>query len=126
MTGGAGNDSEQGLAGDDWLTPGAGVESVDGGDGVAWSASVDATALAVIDLAADTAVIGAEMDMFLNIENVTGTNFADLISCYAGANRLQGLAGNDTLRGADGADTLDGGRGMPFCLAAPLWPICAM
>ena len=45
------------------------------------------------------------------IENVIGTNHADMIRGNSLANRLEGRAGNDTLVGWRGNDTLIGGAG---------------
>jgi Ca2+-binding RTX toxin-like protein len=45
------------------------------------------------------------------VENLTGTNFNDLLIGTNGDNVLIGLDGNDTLIGLGGNDTLTGGRG---------------
>ncbi|MDR4307704.1 calcium-binding protein [Chelatococcus sambhunathii] len=44
-------------------------------------------------------------DYILNVENLTGSRYADSLTGDAGANRLYGYAGADTLAGGDGADT---------------------
>ena len=45
------------------------------------------------------------------VENVTGSNFGDILTGDNGVNVLSGGVGNDTLSGLDGADVLDGGAG---------------
>ena len=65
-----------------------------------------------IDLVAGTGLGGdAQGDTLLNIENVTGSAFADILTGDAGVNILLGNDGNDTLVGGGGADSLDGGVG---------------
>jgi Ca2+-binding RTX toxin-like protein len=48
----------------------------------------------------------------LDFENLTGSDFGDVLTASSGANVLSGLAGNDTLNGEAGADTLTGGAGL--------------
>ncbi len=65
----------------------------------------------VVDLASGTgSVIGDFPSGFTlsGIENVQGSNVADLIVGDANANVLQGNEGNDTIRGGAGNDTLSG------------------
>ncbi len=47
----------------------------------------------------------------LNIENTTGSAFADTLTGNTGANTLSGLGGNDLLAGKTGNDILTGGLG---------------
>lgn len=100
-----------GQDGGDWITPGDGPDTVDGGSGTDMASFVDASARAVIDLDAGTAVIGADTDRLISIENVTGTIFADLITGDAASNRLRGLGDYDWLVGSGGNDTFEGGTG---------------
>lgn len=59
-------------------------------------------------------------DTLTNIENVTGSGFADRLTGNSGANRLEGRAGNDRLQGRGGQDTLTGGAGADvFVYSAP-------
>lgn len=53
----------------------------------------------------------AEGDTLVNIENISGSNYADTIIGDANANYLLGGAGNDVLGGGAGNDTLNGGTG---------------
>jgi hypothetical protein len=65
-----------------------------------------------VDLAAGTAADGyGATDTLVNIENVRGGVFDDLISGNALANFLQGNAGNDTVSGGGGDDLVAGGVG---------------
>ncbi|TRV22676.1 MAG: calcium-binding protein [Microcystis flos-aquae Mf_WU_F_19750830_S460] len=51
-------------------------------------------------------------DLFANDSYViTGSEFDDTLTGFAGADTLNGGAGNDTLNGGDGNDTLNGGDG---------------
>ena len=54
---------------------------------------------------------GAGVDTLVNIENLTGSAFADTLTGDANANVLSGGAGDDTLIGGAGDDTLIGGPG---------------
>ncbi len=49
--------------------------------------------------------------LIFNVENVTGTDFDDLLFGDAQNNVLIGLGGDDQIRANGGADTLDGGDG---------------
>ncbi|MEO0978942.1 MAG: calcium-binding protein, partial [Pseudomonadota bacterium] len=56
-----------------------------------------------VDLAAGTAVDGwGNNDTLIGIEDVTGTNFADVIVGDGGRNNFRGLAGNDVIDGGGG------------------------
>ncbi len=50
-------------------------------------------------------------DSFIDIENLTGTQFNDTLVGNAGINALSGGAGNDVLEGLGGADSFFGGEG---------------
>lgn len=66
-----------------------------------------------VDLAAGIGHGGdAEGDTLFSIENVIGSNQADMLSGNGAVNQLSGLAGDDTLSGRDGDDRLLGGNGM--------------
>src|SRR6478735_3463086 len=51
-------------------------------------------------------------DTYINIENLTGSNFDDRLEGLGNNNVLDGGAGNDILVGGAGADTLIGGSGI--------------
>lgn len=69
----------------------------------------------VVDIATDAGPTGlvpiAETDTLTNIENVIGSNDADLLIGDGESNTLQGLDGYDALQGGGGNDTLEGGAG---------------
>ncbi len=110
----------QGLAGNDTLIGGAGADTLDGGVGsntasyANAAASNSSTGLGVnASLRNKTGALGeAAGDIYINIQHLTGSAFADVLEGDGGANFLQGLAGNDTLVGGAGADTLAGGDGV--------------
>lgn len=103
ILGGKGNDVIEGRGGADIL---------DGGDGIDTLDYISSGMGVQIDLALRTARGGdAEGDVFINFENVRGSNFNDTLRGDAGNNVLRGEGGNDTLHGGDGDDILVGGAG---------------
>ena len=112
LLGGAGDDALSGGADDDLLIGGAGADLLDGGAGVDGTTYGDATAGVTVDLADASLNTGdAAGDTYVNLENVIGSSFADVLSGDSAANVLDGAAGNDTLSGREGDDTLLGGAG---------------
>jgi Ca2+-binding RTX toxin-like protein len=105
-----GTDTLNGQAGNDLLSGGAGNDTMDGGDGTDTADYSTAAAGVTVSLAAGTAT-GEGSDTLSNIENVTGSGFADTLTGNSSANVLTGGAGNDTLTGGAGGDTLSGGTG---------------
>ncbi|MFY0691457.1 MAG: hypothetical protein JXR14_05970 [Paracoccaceae bacterium] len=109
LTGTSGDDRIYAMAGDDTLIGTAGTDILDGGEGtdlVDFSATLQPVS---VDLAAGSGAMAAAGDTYIDIEDVTGTAFDDVIAGDAGANGLNGGAGADTLSGAGGNDTLLGG-----------------
>ena len=134
-----GDDIIWGLGGDDVILPGTGNNVIDGGDGndtidytnyvAPWYANLNGVD---VDLAAGTAhkqnhslnpnsdPDANQTDIFVNIENVAGSNYNDHLFGDGGWNKLYGWDGNDELHGRggydhlegmDGNDLLDGGEG---------------
>ncbi|KNG93327.1 calcium-binding protein [Pseudaestuariivita atlantica] len=102
ILGGDGNDSIQG---------GAGADMIDGGAGSDWAMFADGTGV-MVDLGNTVMGSGeAAGDMYVNVENVMGTNRADAIWGDMGANMIVGGTHSDRLYGRAGDDTLDGGIG---------------
>lgn len=103
LLGGNGRDRLQGGDDADRLVGGGGADTAEyseAGEGVAaylWSGR---------GVAGD-----AEGDIFVDIENLTGSAFDDLLAGDDGVHRLSGGDGDDTLIGREGADTLVGGDG---------------
>jgi Ca2+-binding RTX toxin-like protein len=106
------NDTLNGLGGNDQLTGGKGADFLVGGSGID-TVHYDGSATGIaVNLLFNTASIGqAQGDSFREVENVTGSAFADQIFGNGADNVLKGLAGNDTLVGLGGNDTFVGGAG---------------
>ncbi len=112
LSGGAGNDTLLGGEGSDTLIGGAGADRLDGGAGLDFASYADAATGVVADLASPGLNQGdARGDIYIGIEGLIGSAFADALSGDGQDNRLLGGAGNDTLWGRAGDDWLDGGAG---------------
>ncbi len=105
VDGGAGNDTLIGALGNDVLIGGAGVDTAD------YSGSTDAVVVDLRITVAQQVSAGSGIDTLSLVENLTGSNFNDLLIGDTGNNTLIGLLGNDTLTGDTGFDLLDGGAG---------------
>jgi Ca2+-binding RTX toxin-like protein len=89
--------------GGDWLIGGYGIDTA------SYEHSPQGVRVSLLD---DTAFFGhAEGDELDEIENLTGSAYADLLVGDNDANELTGLGGADTLDGGGGADTMIGGTG---------------
>lgn len=112
LVGSAGNDSISGGAGDDSMRGGGGEDTLDGGRGVDLVDYADAPAGLRVDLANAARNSGlATGNVFVAVEGVVGSTFADELLGDAYANFLYGGTGADTLSGAGGNDLLSGGVG---------------
>jgi|GEM_PF-1947633 len=110
-----------GYAGFDWIVPGRGNDTVDGGadrDMVSYSDQPEVAGRRVVDfmldldLGAGTAeIFGGEVDQITNFERATGTIFADVMRGSDGDDELRGLGDYDWFIATDGQDTIDGGNG---------------
>ena len=107
MTGGFGADHVEGGDGIDTLEGGAGDDSIDGGAGIDTASYANANGSVTVSLTVTTAqnTGGDGTDTLTNIENLTGSSFADTLAGNAGDNVLDGGAGADTLIGGTGNDT---------------------
>ena len=74
-----------------------------------------------VDLSKSNASVGGLFsDNLVAIENVTGSNFGDLLTGNAVPNTISGGGGNDSIDirdGIGGNDLADGGVGTDKCLA---------
>ena len=117
LTGDNGNNTLIGGAGADTLTGGLGVDTAD------YSASAGAVN---VNLLNGTGSGGdAQGDVLSGIENVVGSNQADMLTGNNGSNALAGGLGTDRLDGGRSHDTLTGGPGADtfLFLADALTPV---
>ena len=102
----------EGGNGNDQLGGGLGADRLVGGDGEDWILYSGSGAGVTVNLGEGTGKGGsAEGDVIVDVENVQGSDFRDVLIGNNGANRLYGRDGNDDLRGNDGDDFLEGGAG---------------
>ena len=116
----AGDDMIFAIGGDDILNGGTGADMLDGGAGNDTATYIDETSAVNINLRTGTVSGAAAGDSYVDIENITGTDFDDVITGDFGNNiltgglgidTLDGDLGDDVLFGDGGADTLSGGGG---------------
>ncbi len=111
LEGNSGSDQLFGDADNDTLSGGLGNDALNGGEG---TDTYDASGAAGgVDVYLNHGVTrGAEgRDSLLNIENVTGSAYADRLIGDSGNNVLLGGDGDDVIKGKDGDDTFAGGDG---------------
>ena len=112
LYGGAGADTIDGGAGADALFGGAGADTLDGGAGEDWVRFAGAATGVTMSLLAGTGTVGdAAGDTYLNIENVSGSEWGDDLTGSNFNNKIFGEGGNDTISGRSGHDFLLGGAG---------------
>lgn len=121
LYGGAGNDTMEGGGDADILFGGAGADVLDGGPGDDWVRFIEAMAGVTMSLLTGAGTAGdAAGDVYLAIENVsgsgwgddlTGSNYDNKISGEGGGDMIRGQSGHDFLLGGAGDDTIDGGFG---------------
>lgn len=113
LSGDSARNELQGGSGDDVLDGGAGDlgDKLNGGTGIDTVTYVNAAIGVTLSLATGGTSGDATSDEYLDIENVMGSTFADMIDGNAQDNFISGNAGSDTIRGGGGNDILDGGDG---------------
>jgi serralysin len=129
LQGGSGDDRLEGGDGADILIGGPGADRIDGGAGEDWVRYTTAAAGVVMSLATGAGASGEAVgDIFISIENVTGSAFGDSLTGSNLDNKIEGGGGNDTilglsghdfLLGGDGDDTIDGGNGNDILRGGP-------
>ncbi|MCX7257375.1 MAG: Ig-like domain-containing protein, partial [Polaromonas sp.] len=89
------------------LYAGAGNNVLDGAAGTDTVSYQYATAGVTVSLASTVAqaTVGSGSDTLLNVENLTGSNYADKLTGNASSNILNGGTGADSMTGGDGSDT---------------------
>lgn len=105
-------DTLKGNAAENYFLLWSGVDHIDGRGGydvVSYAASTSGVTVSLTTSAGSTG--DAAGDTFVNVEDITGSNYADTITGDGGDNVLAGLAGNDRLIGGGGYDLLFGGEG---------------
>lgn len=106
-----GDDTINGGDGNDLIEGGYGADKIDGGAGIdtaSYERSSDAVA---VDLTKSVQHGGdAEGDTLVNVENIIGSAYDDVITGNAGNNVIDGGAGADTIDGGAGTDTVDYSR----------------
>ncbi len=117
ITGSAGADGlVTGGTGADTFNASAGIDSFNGGAGTDTYNFSTATGAINVNL-----TLGANQiiddgfgstETVTSVENVTGSNFNDIITGTTGANTISGGDGDDIINGDAGADTLNGGNGI--------------
>lgn len=109
-----GNDSIDAGDGDDLILPGSGNNTIDGGFGID---RVDFFNLAegmIANLLTGTILgtMSGDTSTVVNVENLYGSNFDDVLTGDDGHNLIVGRDGNDTIVGNGGDDTLRGNSGI--------------
>jgi Ca2+-binding RTX toxin-like protein len=114
LFGGDGNDLLNGGTHNDLLIGGLGSDTADYGTyTIGRQPVIGATAGVTVNLnlAGAQNTRGAGSDTLVSIENLTGSDFHDVLTGNSANNVLTGRAGNDTLNGGNGNDTLQGDSG---------------
>jgi Ca2+-binding RTX toxin-like protein len=106
---GSGADILNGDEGDDTLIGGAGGDALNGGGGTNTASYETSSAGVTADLCTPANNTGdAAGDIYTDIQNLIGSEFADVLSGDPGVNTISGLGGNDTLFGSGADDFLNG------------------
>jgi serralysin len=113
LDGGDGDDALYGQSGNNTLKGGGGADALIGSWNGNDTASYYDSPEGVTALLYDNSGAGgdAEGDTFEEIENLTGSIYADVLWGDDGFNELMGMDGNDALKGFGGGDVLRGGNG---------------
>jgi Ca2+-binding RTX toxin-like protein len=115
MFGGNGDDTFMASAGSDLYIGGAGNDTVD------YSRISSSASFGSVNFGIQVSLqdgegrefgAGIGLDHYSSIENVTGSNFLDIIEGDGNANIIRGLDGDDFIEGMGGADVLEGGNGI--------------
>lgn len=112
LAGGDGEDILTGGLGNDTLEGGAGGDTLEGDDGNDTASYENAPADVNASLSVGSGSGGeASGDDFFAIENLRGSDYADVLTGNSGGNLIDGGGGDDSLYGGDGNDLLLGGDG---------------
>ena len=114
-----GDDNLVGGPADDLFYATTGTDTLDGaghinGDTVDFSNATSGVTANLAPAQQDFTASGLGLTTILNVENLTGSNFDDVLVGDVNRNTLDGGAGNDTLIATAGNDTLTGGANGAF------------
>ena len=111
IAGNIGVDSISGGGGDDWIVMTTGNDYIDGEANGVSGDTIDYHYIAggvIVNLIGSVGTGAAGTDDIRNIENVSGSDYADTITGTTGNNVLTGRLGNDTIFGDAGNDIIYG------------------
>ncbi len=114
ITARGGDDSIYGGGGNDFLEGGSGFDRIDGGADIdvgSYLGEAGSSHFASLLAPGDARQPFVSEDLYVNVENLTGSDNADWLWGNDAANKLDGRAGNDVLRGLGGNDILLSGQG---------------
>jgi len=111
LRGDGGNNELYGMGGGDHIEGRGGADYIDGGLGIDM---VYYNVASTVDLGNNAQNAGAHAlgDIIVNVENINGSAFTDVLRGNGGNNELYGQGGNDHIEGRGGADYIDGGAGI--------------
>ncbi|SDT75204.1 calcium-binding protein [Actinoplanes derwentensis] len=105
LHGGTGNDRMEGGIGADVILGGSGVDTV------SYSGHKGAITVDLDGAKGDDGMRGEKDTVGADIENIIGTDFADVLTGNGSANQIEGWSGDDAIRGGGGNDVLVGNYG---------------
>ena len=113
LQGAAGVDRHWGENGNDTLVGGPSGDILNGGPGHDTASYANSAAGVLVDLSDSSQNAGgdAKGDVLVNVENVLGSIYVDVLRGDGNDNALSGLGGHDVLKGGGGNDLLVGGFG---------------
>jgi Ca2+-binding RTX toxin-like protein len=112
LIGGLGADTLIGGDGNDVLLGGQNADRLDGGSGLDVAYYRDAKSSIIASLILGSGTFGeAYGDTYLDVENVWGSDYNDIVTGDHSAGQVYGFGGNDSLSGLDGNDVFYGGSG---------------
>jgi Ca2+-binding RTX toxin-like protein len=114
ITARGGNDTLNGGSGNDFLEGGAGFDSIRGGTGIdvgSYLGEAGSAHFASLLPGADARQPFVSEDIYVDVENLTGSDNNDWLWGNDAPNRLEGRAEDDVLRGLGGNDSLVSGKG---------------
>ena len=113
LRGGNGDDLLWGFNGNDLIEGGAGADDINGEGGIDTVTYESSSAGVFVDLTAGEAFGGhATGDTITQIENLTGSRFADELKGDAAINVIEAGEGDDWIVATKGLDTYNGGEGL--------------